>query len=299
MRDDHEPSVNDIWKAIIEVHNESKALSLLCEEIEPRQFKAFIQPYNELRHAYEHTIRCMANRFGMANKQPSESYQQRSLNKALGHEYRGFFDCADWLAIILREAVQKTLYPYSAACILASLPDYYSRDRIRILEISEEIARLRGDKDIAKQGGDADEREERDESAADDSLASLEQVRKYKAVLSELRAVQKKVMLAVPGLIDYKRRATRDGRRQVGVIGGLILAVVLGGVQHLWTAIAGKPTPSDSITNDTRQSKKPASSDASHPAAPNSPAVPNKHHTGTPTSHCRLGTKNLLDEMAA
>jgi len=140
MAEHQRPSSGEYWKAIVEVHNESKALLLLCEELEPRQFRTFIQPYNELRHAYEHVIRCKANELCVDGRTPAEGYQSTSLGKTLAHEYRGFFDCADWLAVILRESVQDMLQPYSPSCILTSLPDYYAAVRIRVLEISEAIA---------------------------------------------------------------------------------------------------------------------------------------------------------------
>ena len=116
--------------------------------------------------------------FGLASRGPDPDYQCRSLSKALGHEYRGFSDWADWLAIILREAISDTLKPYSTACIQASLPDYYSRDQLRVVEISEAIAQIRGDKDIS--------RTEKVEHLAKDIItngpsAKLDEVRKYKA----------------------------------------------------------------------------------------------------------------------
>ena len=166
--------ISTTWKAIVEVHNESKALFLLCEELEPHEFRTFIQPYNELRHAYEHAVRCMANQLQLGERQFSEDYQLTNLTKALGHEYRGFFDCAGYrLAILLREAIYDILDPYSASCILAALPNYYSVDRPRIVEISEAIAQIRGDKDIARRPEITDE-----EAATADPDAIVAEVRK-------------------------------------------------------------------------------------------------------------------------
>lgn len=152
---------DDLWKAIIHIHNESKALFILCEEIEPHEFRSFLQPFNELRHAYEHVVRSKANEFGMGKKLSGSEYQYNSLNKALGHEYRGFFDCADWLAVILREAIIETLKPFPLSCIQAALPEYYSNYRIRIDKISKEIATIRGDKDIEGTNKTADGDEDR------------------------------------------------------------------------------------------------------------------------------------------
>ncbi|MCX7429120.1 MAG: hypothetical protein NTW96_26280 [Planctomycetia bacterium] len=240
MTDQHEASNDEVWRAIVEIHNESKALFLLCEELEPRHFKAFLQPFNELRHAYEHAIRCMANQLRLDERSPDKKYQLESLNKTLGHEYRGFFDSADWLAIILREEIRTVLQPYSPACILASLPEYYSQDRIRVVEISEAIAKLRGDKDVARQR-DADEA-----IAIAEPSVLIGEVRKYKAILSDLLGVHKKVIAAVPGLEEYKARSLAEERRQatwsilMKTIAGLAVAAIIGAVGYLWTVVTTK-----------------------------------------------------------
>ena len=73
-------------EAIVEVHNESKALFLLCEELEPHEFRTFIQPYSELRHAYEHAVwRCMANQLQLGESAPPMmDYQADKPGKGVG-----------------------------------------------------------------------------------------------------------------------------------------------------------------------------------------------------------------------
>jgi len=115
----------DCWAQIVEVHNEAKTLFLLAEEIEHEKFQEFLQPINEHRHSLEHIIRAKADELGVGGEPPSEEYQLDSLKKALGHEYRAFFDCADWIAVIVREDVLTTLQRYSPTCIQAVVPEYY------------------------------------------------------------------------------------------------------------------------------------------------------------------------------
>jgi len=133
-----------LWEQIVELHNETKALFLFAEEIEHEQFQDFTPPINEMRHAWEHVVRAKANEFGLDGCDFSEDYQQDCLRKALGHEYRAFFDCADWIGIILREEIHQALESYDTACIKEVLPEYYPTLRARIMEISTSIAIIRG-----------------------------------------------------------------------------------------------------------------------------------------------------------
>jgi hypothetical protein len=236
MADDPCRNLEEMWRAIVEIHNESKAMFLLCEELERQQFKTFLQPYNELRHAYEHAVRCKANELGLDGSPPDVDYQWRSLARTLGHEYRGFFDCADWLAVILREAIQDTLRPYAPPCIQAILPNYYGNQQIRVIEISEAIARIRGDKDIARKKG-------ADGVAKDPSV--LGEVRDYKAMLSELQDIHKSVLRAVPALLEYKRNSRREDRRKwTWSIMASVLAAAIGAAGALaWNAMWAKKAP--------------------------------------------------------
>jgi hypothetical protein len=256
MADTPRPNAEELWRAIVEVHNESKALFLFCEELEPRQFKTFLQPYNELRHAYEHAVRSKANELQLGKGSPSDIYQSESLGKCLAHEYRGFFDCADWLTVILRESVQETLQPYSNACIKSALPDYYSRDRIRVTELSESIAKIRGDKDIAR-------KQESEDEVTPMAPAVLDEVRKYKEILSELRHIREKVWKALPALIDYQRKEKREGRGEwtgkwtAGIVSSLLTAAILCVAGLTWRALTTKNPPVAAPT-DTAAPRTPA-----------------------------------------
>lgn len=264
MSTDIGQSIDELWRSIVEVHNESKALFLLCEEVEPRQFRAFVQPFNELRHAYEHLVRCQANKLGVDGKPPDADYQRASMGRTLGHEYRGFFDVADWLAIILRESIQNSLRTYSTACITASLPDYYSKDRVRVFEISEEIAKIRGDKDIARK------KESEDDLVPMDASAVAE-VRKYKAILSELREIHKKVLRAAPALEDFAQKTKKAERSKWfwAILASLATAFVIWVVSVTWSAATNKnaavspgsaAAPSGAVTGSSASGAAPSRS---------------------------------------
>jgi hypothetical protein len=218
--------LDDLWAQIVEVHNEAKTLFLLAEEIEPNQFRDFIQPINEHRHSLEHIVRAQANVLGIDPDGVDESYQEDSLRKALGHEYRAFFDCADWIAIILREEISDTLTPYDAACIKEVLPEYYSRLRSRITEISTTIARKRGEKNVSRTG------------------RVIEDVRAYKLILGELQEIHSRVVGAQEALADYRSRIRRTSTKETvkSVLCALILAAITGVGGFLWGKVTAKPS---------------------------------------------------------
>lgn len=208
-----------IWDQIVQVHNEAKTLFILAEELERKKFRSFLAPVLEQRHALEHIVRAKANECGDA---PDEEYQRKNLNKALGHEYRAFFDCADWLALILREDILDTLSAHEAGHIQTAIPEYYSDLRPRLEVISRKVAQARADKDVSDK-------------------AILEGVSKYKEVLSELTGIRDQIMAAVPSLVDLHLDARRKIRRERTwqIVSALLLAAVLGLCGFLWSLWRG------------------------------------------------------------
>jgi hypothetical protein len=216
-------ALDGLWAQIVEVHNEAKTLFLLGEELDRDQFRDFIQPINEHRHSLEHIVRAQANSLGLdPDGKKDEQYQCDSLRKALGHEYRAFFDCADWIGIILREDIEETLRPYGASSIHAVLPEYYPDLRPRIQEISESIAQKRGDKNVSKDGQITDD------------------VRGYKAILDELRDIHRQITRVQGALEDHQSRTRREGGRKwmLSVLG----ALVAGGIIALAGVVLGRRT---------------------------------------------------------
>ncbi len=206
--------IDQVWKQIIEIHNETKILYLLAEEICP-SFKTFIQPNNELKHTLEHIIRSKALEVGIAEKnfdsnEAKIEYLVESYTKALGHEYRAFFDSADWISIHLRSEIINILTPYSTDCIVNVLPDYYSKDKKRIDEINKSIADIRTSKDIVKKG-------------------KLKEVQEYREILDELELIYGKIRDSIPILQDFKSKEQRKNiSNKLWSIILIILTLLLG-----------------------------------------------------------------------
>lgn len=137
-------NTEEIWKNIVEIHQFAKELWIIGEEISGQ---TFIQPLQEQRHALEHIIRA---RIEEQQENRNDKYIQRNLEKALGHEYRSFFDVADWVSLNIREKIQNLMGGYSSDCIAKVFPVYYQEIRPTLEKMNLEIANIRGKKDISK-----------------------------------------------------------------------------------------------------------------------------------------------------
>lgn len=210
------------WIKLIEIHNHAKSVFLLAEEFDPKS-KDFIQPAMELRHGLEHLIRVQAAILGInsgeSNKYPD--YIEHSFDKAIGHEYRAFFDAADWLSVSIRERIMEMLDIYSHECIEAVIPEYYPKLRPSVDRCCHEIARIRGAKDVARNSDI--------EAKVGKSNEAIAEVNEYRQVISDLLAIDEKIHDSIPALIDWKkknRRGTFCRWFWSGLVGGLISAVI-------------------------------------------------------------------------
>lgn len=104
-----------LWKKIYQLHQKTKIYLLTAEEISENG-DALIQPLKEHRDAYDYIVRIFAS---TSKKVPEGydyySYIKGNLEKAYGHEYRAFFDTADWLAYNLRHNLRERInaIPYN------------------------------------------------------------------------------------------------------------------------------------------------------------------------------------------
>jgi hypothetical protein len=223
-----------ILKQILEVHFRTKAIFIFAEELGVGDFKTFIQPIRELRDAHEHIMRATASRLEFGKHPKEASYQNDSLRSALNHEIRAFYDCADWMSVLLRKSIRTTLHIYSPECIRAALPQYFSTQKPHIELICGEIAKKRTEKD----GGSA-------------SL-TCEEVDLYDGLLDELKNIYQEIIHASSSLEEYhfreRSRKEKQDQREISnkvternwslvikVLAGLIVALIITISGWIWT----------------------------------------------------------------
>lgn len=171
----------EYWDDICKIHLFTKHYSLLAEELSV-EGELFLQPLKEHRDAYDHVIRVYATKNRINEVDDVDAYMQKNMSKALGHEYRAFFDTADWLTLICRERINKLLQGETRADIERKYPGYKELKKM-LLSLPDEIAQLRENKDIGKE-----------------STTVLDEVDQYVKILDKLLRYYKELVIAIEEL---------------------------------------------------------------------------------------------------
>ena len=143
---------------ISQIHMLTKHYLLIAEELS-EEGVAFLQPLKEHRDAYDHLMRVfyLPTRFSSSDSDISggfncKDYITKNVEKAVGHEYRAFFETADWLTFICRRAIRKEL---SMRSVRQAYIDNYGDKKFQLVRdkinnVPFEIAKYRTEKDIGK-----------------------------------------------------------------------------------------------------------------------------------------------------
>ena len=103
------PKINHYLNEISQVHMYTKHYLLIAEELSDDGM-TFLQPLKEHRDAYDHISRIFALSLNDNNRSYNEEeYILDNIRKAFGHEYRAFFDMADWFTYICRKYIREEL----------------------------------------------------------------------------------------------------------------------------------------------------------------------------------------------
>lgn len=208
---------SDVWEKICAIHQKTKKLFLLAEEFSREKssdlvldLSTFLQPINELKSTLDHIIRTQSFAFKLHETKDTE-YGLKNLRKALGHEYRAFFDTADYFSMIVRDDLVYMLKPYSSEIITRVMADYYLSVKIRSMEISREIAEIRMNKDIGHEG------------------SLIEPTDHYTALIKELLDIHNRSVMCVPEM-DREVRTEKSKERKDWLKRGIfhLLAAVFG-----------------------------------------------------------------------
>ena len=102
-------------------------------------------------------------------------YVKKNLEKAYGHEYRAFFDTADWLSYNLRKSIRERLRKMSKR----EKKEFIQRSGgeaflERMNQYPFKVAEMRGDKDIGMASNDSP-------------------IREYQNILDEMIAIYKSI----------------------------------------------------------------------------------------------------------
>lgn len=131
------------WDLLCQIHAYTKKYFLLAEEYNI-EMRTFLQPMKEQRDAFEHVVRA----YGKMLTSPEEKdYIEKNMDKAIGHEYRAFFDALDFLTVSIRKRISDELATYTYKEIIDIEPAY-QEIRKNLVCLPEQICELRNRKDI-------------------------------------------------------------------------------------------------------------------------------------------------------
>ena len=102
------PEICHFFNDMSQVHMYTKHYLLISEEIS-EEGVTFLQPLKEHRDAYDHLMRIFSIPIKKAEEKDIEKYKLDNVKKAFGHEYRAFFDTADWFTYICRKYIREEL----------------------------------------------------------------------------------------------------------------------------------------------------------------------------------------------
>lgn len=144
------PEISHYFDEISQVHMYTKHYLLISEEIS-EEGVTFLQPLKEHRDAYDHLVRVFALPIKEVEKLDIEKYILDNVKKAFGHEYRAFFDTADWFTYICRKYIREELaYGAKKRKYEETYSDFQSvKDFIN--EVPLRIAKYREEKDVSNQ----------------------------------------------------------------------------------------------------------------------------------------------------
>ena len=119
------------------IYNAYKKLFIQAEEkLEEMSF--FVAPMLEHRDALDHLMRY----FSLTNEKEITEEALRQLDKAVGHEFRAYFDVADYICITIRNKIAERLKGVSKKKIESVWQEYLDIKQ-EIVKISDEIADVR------------------------------------------------------------------------------------------------------------------------------------------------------------
>lgn len=166
--------LDELWEDICKIHLLTKHYLLLGEEISDEN-DMFLQPLKEHRDAYDHIIRVYGADLNNNITSSINKYKIDNMIKAIGHEYRAYFDTADWLSMICRRKIRLLVMNYNSA---QKFPEYLEAKE-QLLLIPEKIAQLREEKDIGN------------------NKALIKEVEQYSLILDSLLDINKRLSFKI------------------------------------------------------------------------------------------------------
>lgn len=146
-----EPEVSHYLVEMSQIHMYTKHYLLIAEELSSEGV-TFLQPLKEHRDAYDHISRILALSLkdNKTDEDDKKAYILDNVKKAFGHEYRAFFDMADWFTYICRKYIREELSHKSIRKIYQEKFDFEDTKEF-INKLPLYVAKFREEKDVSNE----------------------------------------------------------------------------------------------------------------------------------------------------
>lgn len=168
------PEICHYFDEMSQVHMYTKHYLLVSEEIS-EEGVTFLQPLKEHRDAYDHLMRVFALSIKGSKDINVDKYVLDNVKKAFGHEYRAFFDTADWFTYICRKYIREELSFSVKKKKYEEVYGGFENVKLFINKLPFLISKYREEKDISNHA------------------SVLSEVLEYKMAMDELLEIYKKV----------------------------------------------------------------------------------------------------------
>jgi len=183
----------ELLSKVTSLYKKTKPLILFSEEIDPN-YEGNAQVWKELRDALDHLMRVFARKFeGCSLSEEDQRYIDSNLQKVIGHIYRAGCDALEGACLSLREEIKKGYEAFSLEALNAVIPSFW-KNRARLHEISERIAKLRAQKDVA-----------------DDEMEQI--FEDFVEIVNELKEIYDQFKTRIPALYEYQEKKDHEDRK--------------------------------------------------------------------------------------
>lgn len=145
-----EKEISHYLDEISQIHMYTKHYLLIAEELS-EEGVTFLQPLKEHRDAYDHLVRIFALSMKDEIQTDVKQYILDNVKKAFGHEYRAFFDMADWFTYICRRYIREELSYNAKRKRYEELFGDYEEVKKFINTVPLTVAKYREEKDVSNE----------------------------------------------------------------------------------------------------------------------------------------------------
>ncbi len=193
---------------LVYIYKATKHLFILAEEVCSDEFSSYVAPILEQRDAYDHLIRILD--YQTYQEEGRAEYAKQNVMGVISHQYRAFFDTADFLYLELRRQISKPVAEFGRGIVEEVVPEYSADLYPLLVHLPEEIMKLRSDKDIG------------------DRKKVRRTVEEYHTKLIKLRSGALNCQKNLPNMVRLRRRKRWKIRREhvVGFVLGILTSII-------------------------------------------------------------------------